>query len=109
MTNIFDITYTGTGSDKQVAWASDIFNAEIDRVRTAYDDALRRVADGSMPPAWSAHWESVLSDDRLLKAVETYAKQSASVTISYKGLQGPRGTVSVSALVTKIVNSTYEA
>lgn len=104
-----EITYKGQGSEKQVAWATDIFNSEIKKIKDAYNYALLRVSDNTMPQKWADHWETVLNDERIIKAIEMFANQAASVTINYKGFKTSRGSTSLSGLAEKIVRETYKA
>lgn len=106
--NALEITYKGQGSEKQVSLATDIFNAEIKKIQDAYDYAMLRVDENTMPQKWADHWASVLSDERTIKAINAFANQPASVTIEYKGLRGPRGSMSIAKAVEKIVISTYQ-
>lgn len=103
-----EITYKGKGSEKQVAWATDIFNAEIEKIKKAYESALLRVKENTMPQKWADHWESVLNDERALGAIEAFANQPASVTIDYKGFRGPHGSMSISGAIEKIAMTTYQ-
>ena len=100
-----DIAYTGTGSVSQVVWAAQIYDAEIAKIQAAYDRALLRVADDSMPQKWADHWEAVLNDERTVGAITAFANQPASMTIDYKGYRGPNGSMSIAAAVEKIESS----
>jgi hypothetical protein len=101
------ITYKGHGSEKQVTWASDIFNREIAKIQNAYETAKIRVENGTMPEKWLEIWISILDEQKVINAIERFATQPAGDTISYKGLKTPRGSVSIAAIIEKLAIEKY--
>ncbi len=103
-----NIEYTGKGSDKQIALAKSIFDADIVEIKNDYEDAVRRVNDGSMPEKWLQIWDEVLNDQRTLTALHRYASQQASETIDCKGFKTPRGGAQFNGIVKKLAEEKYQ-
>jgi type II secretory pathway pseudopilin PulG len=101
------MAYCGQGSDKQVAWAASIYNKDMQRAIDGYADAQRRVREQTMPTLWTAMWDQVLSDSRVVEVVSRYASQSARDTIDYKGFKSSRGSASVGMWIEKLASEEY--
>lgn len=106
---ILNIKFCGNGSEKQVEWATSIFNAEIQKISDHYEAAKLRVSNKSMPQRWADSWTTVLSDPKAIGAVERFAAQSASVTIDYKGWRTKSGTTSIPSILESFAVNAYEA
>jgi hypothetical protein len=83
--NVLNIAYKGQGSEKQVAWATDIFNKKMLTLKGEYDYAMQRVAEGNMPESYKDAWELVLKSEKVIRFVESVAACSAKTMIDYKG------------------------
>ena len=101
-----NVTYKGQGSEKQVAWATDIFNAKMNSLKADYEAALDRVARGNMPESFKEAWELVLNDDRAVKFVEMVASADAKAIIEFKGNIGNK---CFSTIISTLVNHEYSA
>jgi hypothetical protein len=102
--NVLNITYKGQGSEKQVAWAADIFNKKMNSLKADYEAALERVARGNMPESFKAAWELVLNDERAVKFVEMVANTDAKTIIDFKGNVGSKCFVTI---INTLVNHEY--
>ena len=101
---ILNIAFNGKGSEKQVAFAADIFNAKMNAIKNEYASAIDRVNRGNMPESFKAAWELVLSDDRLVKFVEMVASSEAKLVIETKGNVGNK---CFATIVAKLVEFEY--
>jgi hypothetical protein len=101
------VAYTGAGSDKQMQWASSIYNRDVERTVAEYRYAQRRVNDGTMPKLWTDMWEQVLTDSRVIALVSAYATQPCRTTIDYKGYKSRVGTLNLNAWIQKLVREEY--
>ncbi len=107
MENLKGLKYTGKGSVKQISWATDLFNSEIDEIEKRYKNALLRVKNKTMPIKWAEAWKAAVKDDRVIKMIKMFASQNADITINYKGLKTQTGTISVSKIVEKVAIENY--
>ena len=80
-----EIEYTGTGSDKQIAWAKSIYAKEINQIAEYRAAAERRVNDKEIPAAWLSIIDNILDDVRVVDTIKKFAAQPAAMTIDYKG------------------------
>ena len=99
-----NVTYKGQGSEKQAAWATDIFNAKMNSLKADYEAALDRVARGNMPESFKTAWELVLNDDRAVKFVEMVASADAKTIIEFKGNIGNK---CFATIINTLVNHEY--
>lgn len=90
-----NIAFNGKGSEKQVAWAADIFNAKMNALKADYAAAIDRVSRGNMPESFKSAWELVLNDERLVKFVEMVSSSDAKVVIDTKGNVGNKCFVTI--------------
>lgn len=85
MTNVLEIKFGGQGSEKQVAWASEIFNSKMNTLKAEYAAAIDRVSRGNMPESYKSAWDSVFSDARAVAFVSKVAGSQAKDVIETKG------------------------
>jgi hypothetical protein len=85
LTNILNIEYTGRGSEKQIAWAKRIFDAEMKELRDYRDILKMRVREEGMPEFALAIFDEVINDETSISHIRRYAKMEASKIIDYRG------------------------
>jgi hypothetical protein len=103
---LFEITYKGTGSAKQVKWATDIFNNHIDSLKKEYEYVIEHCRDADVIKAW----EMTLSNPNVLGTFNAYASQPARTTLDYKGFRAPNDHVisDFLSIATMTMLDTYE-
>ncbi len=110
---IFEIQYVGAGSEKQVAWAKQIYDRQLDEMQQMYTEAQARVAQKTMPTMWLSIWDSVLNDERLIEAFKKFADCAAKDIIEARGYSffnpklGRRITLDLAKFAAKIAKEEY--
>lgn len=83
--SILETQYIGTGSDKQVAWAKSIFDAEMQELKQELETIKLRVADGSLTQIFLDTFLSEINKESAVSHIKKYAQMRASDIIDYKG------------------------
>ena len=109
MTQIFNLQFDGRGSEKQKAWAAQIFNTDMQDLIKSYDEAKIRVADKSMPESWLSAWDAVLSNPKYISAWVRYSSMDAGDIIDYKGFKSAKGSMSLVEFANKMAAQTYNS
>lgn len=83
--DILSIEYTGNGSEKQIAWAKSIFDADMKELRDYRDVLKMRAREEGMPEFAITVFDEVVNAAASVSHINRYATMDASQIIDFKG------------------------